>query len=507
MNSVMDYEDDRTDYRTFPMDFTNVDSYHQTPVRGGYTAPSPGLFTPPEQTADYDTVASRNYTPKTTSTSQLSQHPTPRFQDSFFTQGFNSSTPIPEDSRNRNVVQQHYDQSSIRWKNFIFKWILTVLALGVTVIAVCTFVQSWDELIGWLGENVIGLSTAVLIIFLVTVICKLLGEYNGIHGKNVRSVSKDRVLPFSGSAPPDAKVRRRLDFEPESTDWTESRSKEKRDEVQVKRTFSGTTKEVWDDFLRYFENVSKINKWNKDRKRLIFLTALRDQAETYVHGLSDDLVNSWESLVEKMEFRFGHSNMKESYLLEARMRKRKSNESFRDLGQAIEDLYRRAYPNSPDTVQENSIKTFLDACSENEEFRLAVRRSRPKTLQEAITHAMEEECIRLSEKSKGPLKKNIYSVESRNSEVNGENKRFSPNAYAYNGRNYNGRRNGFKYRGRPQQRSKDNIVCHGCGETGHYKPQCTEKGSKDVTEVNDSPPVKTGGGTAKTQLNGERSEQ
>ncbi|CAC5364625.1 unnamed protein product [Mytilus coruscus] len=115
-----------------------------------------------------------------------------------------------------------------------------------------------------------------------------------------------------------------------------------------------------------------------------------------------------------MKLRFGHFNMKESYLVEAKLRKRKSGETFRDLGQSIEDLYRRAYPASLDTVQENSIKTFLDACGESEEFRLSVRRSRPKTLQDAVTSAMEEECIRLSERHKNSMKKTVYSVETNN---------------------------------------------------------------------------------------------
>ncbi|VDI18408.1 Hypothetical predicted protein [Mytilus galloprovincialis] len=61
-----------------------------------------------------------------------------------------------------------------------------------------------------------------------------------------------------------------------------------------------------------------------------------------------------------MELRFGHSNMKESYLVEAKLRKRKSGETFRDLGQSIEDLYRRAYPASPDTAIEDEIKKLED---------------------------------------------------------------------------------------------------------------------------------------------------
>ncbi|VDI02626.1 Hypothetical predicted protein [Mytilus galloprovincialis] len=46
----------------------------------------------------------------------------------------------------------------------------------------------------------------------------------------------------------------------------------------------------------------------------------------------------------KMEERFGHTVMKERHVTEAKLRKRKPEESLRDFGQAIEDLFRRAYP-------------------------------------------------------------------------------------------------------------------------------------------------------------------
>ncbi|CAC5364672.1 unnamed protein product [Mytilus coruscus] len=57
--------------------------------------------------------------------------------------------------------------------------------------------------------------------------------------------------------------------------------------------------------------------------------------------------------------------------------KEKPEESLRDFGQAIEDLYRRAYPGNPEIVEENSIKAFLDKCGQSEDFRLAVKRTRP----------------------------------------------------------------------------------------------------------------------------------
>ena len=56
-------------------------------------------------------------------------------------------------------------------------------------------------------------------------------------------------------------------------------------------------------------------------------------------------------------------------------------------GQAVEDLYRKAYPNNMDILKEQAMITFLDNCHESVDFRLAVKRTSPKTIQETVTNA------------------------------------------------------------------------------------------------------------------------
>ncbi|CAC5364643.1 unnamed protein product [Mytilus coruscus] len=292
-------------------------------------------------------------------------------------------------------------------------------------------------------------------------------------------------------------MRKKLSFEPDgSIESLQCFGKErsaKQSEILIKRTFNGTTQDVWSDFLRYYENIARLNSWEEGRKWMVFLTALRGQAEVYVHGLPDSDITNWNSLLQKMELCFGHSNMKESYLVEAKLRKRKPGETFRDLGQSIEDLYRRAYPASPDTVQENSIKTFLDAYGESEEFRLSVRRSRPKTLQDAVTSAMEKEYIRLSKRHKISAKKTVYSVETHNKD------QYSRRKIDYSAQR--GRRvpNTSNYR---KAKVEDSVTCFNCSEIGHYRSQCGR-----FKTGNSVPPVKTDGEKAVSQLNGSRSEQ
>ena len=174
----------------------------------------------------------------------------------------------------------------------------------------------------------------------------------------------------------------------------------------VRRTFGGATSEVWSEFIQYFENISELNNWEAEKSRRVLLSTFRGQAEAYAYGLPPVFQKSYDRLKLKMDERFGHTAMKERYIAEANLRQKQTTESFRDFGQALEDLYRRAYPNNPEILQESAIKTFLNKCGQSEDFRLAVKRTKPKTLQEAVTSAMQEDCLRIGEK--GLLQESRY---------------------------------------------------------------------------------------------------
>ena len=106
-----------------------------------------------------------------------------------------------------------------------------------------------------------------------------------------------------------------------------------------------------------------------------------------------------------MEERFGLLAMRDSYIAEAKLRRKKGDENFRDFGQAVESLFRRAYPESLDVIRENALTTFLENCSDSADFRMAVKRTKPQTLQEAVKNAIQEECIRMGESEKKSMSK------------------------------------------------------------------------------------------------------
>ena len=167
-----------------------------------------------------------------------------------------------------------------------------------------------------------------------------------------------------------------------------------------RRTFSGTGTDVWHEFRRYFQNLAILNNWSKEESRRTLLCSLRGQAEAFAYGLHPCEQNDCDLLFSKMEQRFGIINMKDSYLADARLRRKQKNETYREFGQSIEDLHRKAYPDCAEIVGELSLSIFLDNCHESADFRLAVKRTRPKCLQDAVIAAIQEESLRQSEHQK-----------------------------------------------------------------------------------------------------------
>ena len=321
-------------------------------------------------------------------------------------QPLHASTPrIVDTAEGSNTKSQ--------WRNLFLFWIFMFVLGGACVLAIYRYFPGY-MLLCLTKEFLVAGSLAMMCVILLSVIMKL--------------VSADSTKPVAAdnrTQPSPQTVQRKRPMvqtpRPASTDRSSPRSEmmtfaegHGAPQIQIKRTFKGDGNDIWIEFIRYFENVAHLNDWTTDRKRRVLFTTFRGQAETYAYGLSDAERGDYEQLKQAMDNRFGHKAMKESYITEAKLRKKKDSESFRDFAQSVEDLYRRAHPDNRDFVQESSLKTFLDNCCDTEDFRLAVRRTRPKTLQDAVTAAMQEECIRVSEDRKHadgkPYKPRVYQV-------------------------------------------------------------------------------------------------
>ncbi|XP_062616013.1 uncharacterized protein LOC134277706 [Saccostrea cucullata] len=308
-------------------------------------------------------------------------------------QDFESELPSPivantESPQNRIVNGENCTeaQNESTWYSGITIWISGILALVLTVLGVFRYIPQnllsrlTHEALGNIGILLLGLIVCAVVWKMCQSTHKRTTRNAGRITSTVRNISTDRA--------PDQ----------EAGSYNEEGGLPGRGlNIQVKRTFKGEGTEVWSEFVRYFENIAALNNWSIDMRRRVLITTFRGQAEAFAYGLPDNIIGNYNQLKLQMDNRFGHTAMKESYIVEAKMRKKLQTESFRDFGQAIADLYRRAHPGNRDYVEEASLKTFMDNCNHDDDFRLAVKRTRPKSLQEAVTAAMQEECIRMTE--------------------------------------------------------------------------------------------------------------
>ena len=322
------------------------------------------------------------------------------------------------------------------WGN-VFKVFMCMVSLCLLVIG-CVYQYFPVELVMWLTRELI-------IISVITVLCAILFSVTCIRKFwSSRGQSQEELKQYKSSSAV---------------------------KIPVKRTFSGDGTTIWSEFIRYFENVANLNQWPTQRMIAVLLTTLRGQAETYAYGLPENVLGDYQSLKDALNQRFGHTALKESYIAEAKLRCKKQNESFRDYGQAIEDLYRRAHPANREFVEINSLKTFLDNCSDNDDFRLAVKRARPKTVNEAVTVAMQEECIRIGEmentKSSKFIKRDIYSVpfESTNRDQGESQGRQNRGNVSFN------------------QRNTARRKCYSCGSESHLRNRCPRLVQTSSTSV------------------------
>jgi hypothetical protein len=166
------------------------------------------------------------------------------------------------------------------------------------------------------------------------------------------------------------------------------------------RPYSGNSS--WREYLSHFERVSRLNGWNDQLCMDYLWVNLTDSALSYVDNLSSERTKSYSTLCEAMEERFGDKQIAEVFKSELRSRRRQSGESLPALAQDINRLVQRAYPDmGQQGMEELALERFREAIPDQEQ-RMAVFRSRARTLDQAVKTALETESWQISERSRMP---------------------------------------------------------------------------------------------------------
>lgn len=200
------------------------------------------------------------------------------------------------------------------------------------------------------------------------------------------------------------------------------------------RTYDGRGNTSWSEYKSHFERVSRINNWCVEQKLDYLWVHLTDAALSYVETLSPEHTETYAGLCEALEERFGDAQLAEVFKSELRSRRRRNEESLPALAQDINRLVKRAYPDMDyRAVEELAVERFREALTDPEQ-RMAVFRSKSRTLNQAVQAAIDSESWQISESRRASTQRirsmhleNMGAEQTTTTEHNtGENRHKNP---------------------------------------------------------------------------------
>ena len=139
-----------------------------------------------------------------------------------------------------------------------------------------------------------------------------------------------------------------------------------------------------EDYLSYFEILSKYNNWNPDVKAFELATSLRDPALSVLTELPSEKRISYTEIVSALTNRFEPNGLEVVHRLQWRNITRRSDQTLPELAQEIRRRTRKAFPNIPPVFRrELEIDCFINSIDDFQLKWEALRRS-PTTLDDCL---------------------------------------------------------------------------------------------------------------------------
>ena len=265
-----------------------------------------------------------------------------------------------------------------------------------------------------------------------------------------------------------------------------------------KKITSYDGKTSWSDYLVQFEIAADLNKWSKEEKAMELATSLTGSARAVLSDLKAADRLDYDALVKKLTLRFDPKDLEGIYQTQLKGRRRRRNESIPELVQEISRLTRKAFPKADeDTRDYMAVSSFITALSD-EAQELFVYQKDPKKIEEAGRAAMAYETFQASHRNQeGPpalrgmqgtspstippldqiLPQTIDFLLSQlmNLKTGTQDDGTQDTAPQYSGNygqqrgDYGQQTGGPRWQGRPPR-----GPCFNCGETGHWRRDCSK---------------------------------
>lgn len=147
----------------------------------------------------------------------------------------------------------------------------------------------------------------------------------------------------------------------------------------------------WPDYLCHFEQVSRWNEWTDCEKATQLAMCLRGRAQRVLSELTSRELNDYFELKSALTQRFCPAEREAAYRCDFRNRRRKFGESVADYGYTLRRLASRAFSSFPLDMRESlTVEQFVSGLG-SQELKRYVQFSHPKSLDRAISLALEFE--------------------------------------------------------------------------------------------------------------------
>lgn len=149
----------------------------------------------------------------------------------------------------------------------------------------------------------------------------------------------------------------------------------------------------WEDYRRQFEVVATVNGWTEDERASMLTSMLRDRALAVLQNVPPEKQWDYNHLVSVLSLRFGSEHRTGLHRASLRNRTQRLSEELTEFAYELERLAKLSFPDCPAEVQDQmALMYFLDGVADAEVQKM-LRYAAPKTLQEALTRALEVESV------------------------------------------------------------------------------------------------------------------
>ncbi|KAK3894241.1 hypothetical protein Pcinc_002003 [Petrolisthes cinctipes] len=156
---------------------------------------------------------------------------------------------------------------------------------------------------------------------------------------------------------------------------------------RIPQEFDG--KVSWEAYRVQFELLADQNGWDDRQKAVQLATSLKGAAMEILGQLSVEERNSYRSLVEVLECRYGTMYQTEIYRARFRSRVRARGEPLEQLAHDLECMAHKAYPGAAPNMLVILLRDqFIDVL-DTVELKVQVKQAQPRNMHEALARALE----------------------------------------------------------------------------------------------------------------------